>query len=310
MISHPPRADLVRGYLLYLLAATFFAINGTIAKSMLLSEFDAARLAQFRVTSAFLVLLVFVSLTRRATLRLRREEVPLLLLYGILGVTMTQWLYFVAIERLPVGVALIIEFTAPIMVALWFHYAWKQRAKRLVWVALVMALGGLALVSQVWQGFSLDGLGVAAAVGAAVSLAIYYLAGDRQLRVATPRDPVSLTMWGFGAATAFWAVFQPWWSFPWGEFGGAGYPLGSTGPAVPLWALAIYLVLLGTVVPFWLVLTAMRTLRASQASAVGMVEPILASVVAWIALGETMTAIQILGAVIVLAGVTLAERSR
>lgn len=310
MTASPPRAELVRGYALYLVAATFFAVNGTIAKSMLLTDFDAARLAQFRVTSAFLVLLVFVGLRRRSALRLRREELPLLLLYGILGVTMTQWLYFVAIELLPVGVALLIEFTAPIMVALWFQFAWRQPARKLVWVALVMALAGLALVAQVWQGFSLDALGVLAAVGAAISLAIYYLAGDRQLRVATPRDPVSLTMWGFGAATAFWAIFQPWWSFPWSEFTGEGQPLGPTGPAVPIWILAVYLVLLGTVIPFWLVLAAMRTLRASQASAVGMVEPILASIVAWVALGETMTAIQVVGAVVVLAGVTLAERSR
>lgn len=310
MTSTPHRAGLARGYLLYLLAATFFAVNGTIAKSMLLSDIDAARLAQFRVTSAFLVMLVFVALTRPAALRLRRAEIPLLLLYGILGVTMTQWLYFVAIARLPVGVALLIEFTAPIMVTLWFHFAWHQPARRLVWVALAMALAGLALVAQVWQGFSLDAIGVAAAVGAAISLAVYYLAGDRQLRVANPRDPVSLTMWGFGAATAFWAVFAPWWSFPWGALNGDGYPLGPTGPAVPLWVLAIYLVMLGTVVPFWLVLAAMRILRASQASVVGMVEPILASLVAWFALGETMTAIQVGGAIVVLAGVTLAERSR
>lgn len=304
------RADLVRGYLLYLLGATFFAVNGTIAKSMLLSDFDASRLAQFRVTAAFLVMFAFVAIQRPHALRLRRSELPLLLLYGILGVTMTQWMYFIAISRLPVGVALLIEFTAPIMVTLWFHFAWRQRAKQRVWLALVMALVGLAMVAQVWQGFRLDGVGVAAALGAAVSLAIYYLAGDRQLRVAKPRDPVSLTMWGFGAATVFWSIFQPWWSFPWSALQGDGQPLGPTGPGVPLWILASYLVLLGTVIPFWLVLAAMRTLRASQASVVGMVEPILASLVAWVALGETMTAVQVVGAVVVLAGVTLAERSR
>lgn len=298
------------GYLLYLLAATLFALNGTISKSILVTGIEPARLSQIRVTAAFLILLVVVAVTRPAALRVRRSEIPVLLAFGILGVAMTQWLYFVAIERLPVGVALLIEFTAPIMVALWFRFGMHERVNRLVWLGLVLAMAGLALVGQVWLGFTLDGAGVLAAFGAAAALAIYYVLGDRQVRRPTPRDPVSLTMLGFGAAAAFWAIVQPWWSFPWSDLAGMGYPLGAEGAAVPIWALSVSMIVLGTVVPFWLVLVSLQHIRASQASVVGMTEPLLASLIAWIALGEVLTPAQLVGAVTVLVGVFLAERSR
>jgi drug/metabolite transporter (DMT)-like permease len=299
-----------KGYLLYLLAACLFALNGTISKSILLSGIDPARLSQLRVTIAFLILLVVVAIIRPSALRIRRAEIPILLAFGVLGIAMTQYLYFVALNLLPVGVALLIEFTAPIMVALWFRFGMHESVNRLVWAGLALALAGLALVGQVWKGFNLDGLGVIAAFGAAAALAVYYLLGDAQVRRPEPRDPVSLTMWGFGAAALFWCFAQPWWSFPWSDLTGDGYPLGSEGAAVPIWMLCSYMIILGTVVPFWLVVVSLHHIRASQASVIGMTEPLLASLIAWIALGEVLTPIQILGAVTVLAGVLLAERSR
>jgi drug/metabolite transporter (DMT)-like permease len=287
-----------------------FALNGTISKSILLTGFDSARLSQLRVTAAFLILLAFVAIRRRGALRLGRREIPILLAYGILGVAMTQYLYFVSISRLPVGIALLIEFTAPIMVALWFRFGMRQPTRRTVWLALVIALVGLAMVGQVWLGFTLDGIGVIAGFGAAAALAIYYILADVQVRRPDARDPVSLTMWGFGAAALFWAVVQPWWSFPWSGLTGDGHPLGETGPAVPIWVLCSYMIILGTVVPFWLVVVSLQHIRASQASVIGMTEPLLATFIAWAALGEVLAPVQIVGAVVVLVGVFLAENSR
>jgi drug/metabolite transporter (DMT)-like permease len=298
------------GYLLYICAAVLFALNGTVSKSILLSGFDATRLSQFRVTAAFLILVAVVAITQPGALRLRRSEIPVLLAFGVLGIAMTQYLYFVAIKLLPVGVALLIEFTAPIMVALWVRFGMHEQLNRLVWVGLAVALTGLALVGEVWEGFTLDGLGVAAAFGAAAALAVYYLLGDRQVRQPQPRDPVSLTMWGFGAATLFWCIVQPWWSFPWSDFAGDGSELGTSGLTFPIPVLASYMVILGTVVPFWLVLLSLQHIRASQASVIGMIEPLLATFIAWIALGEVLTPVQLLGAVVVLGGVLLSERSR
>lgn len=298
------------GYFLYLIASVLFALNGTVSKSILLTGIDPERLSQLRVTAAFVILLIFVAITRPKRLKLRKKEIPMLIAYGILGVAMTQYLYFVSLVYLPVGVALLIEFTAPILVALWMRFAWREPTRKTVWLALAMALVGLALVAQVWMGFSLNATGVIAAAGAAVSLAIFYLLGDKQVRSENARDPVSLTMWGFGAAALFWAIVQPWWSFPWERLSGATDPLGSVGWEIPIWIMATSMVVLGTVIPFWLVVESLRHLRASQASTVGLTEPLFATIIAWIVLSESLTWVQMGGGALILLGVFLAEKSR
>lgn len=297
------------GYAFYLVAAFLFAINGTVSKTLLLGDFPASVLTQIRATGAFLILLLFVALTRRSALRLHRDEVPLLLVYGILGIAMTQFLYFAAIARMPIGITLLIEFTAPLFVAVWFRFAWKHPTPPVVWVALVTAVGGLAIVAEVWQGLTLDPLGVAFAVGAMLALVVYYLSADVLVRGPRRRDPVSLTMWGMGAAALFWAIVQPWWNFPFGQFA-ASLPFGESGPLIPVPLLVLSMIVTGTVLPFSLVVISMQHLRASQASAVGMTEPILATIVAWIVLGESMTPVQLLGGAIVLGSVLVAELNR
>ncbi len=298
------------GYTLYLIGACMFALNGTVSKTIMLTGVPAARLSELRITGAFVILLVFVAITRPRTLRIARHEWGKLIVYGVLGVAMTQFLYFYALQYLNVGVALLIEFTAPIMVALWFRFGKHQPVRKTVWLALVIAITGMALVVQIWQGLSLDALGVTAAFGAAVALAIYYVMGEDLVAGARPRDAVSLTMWGFGFGALFWAIVQPWWSFPWDLFIGASKPLAGTGPQIPLWFLVLWMVVLGTVVPFWLVVSAMKHITASQASTIGMAEPLIAILIAWALLGEVLTPVQWIGAFVVLGGVYLAERSR
>jgi drug/metabolite transporter (DMT)-like permease len=196
------------------------------------------------------------------------------------------------------------------MIALWFRFAWKEPTKKSVWVALGMALAGLALVAQVWLGFALNAIGVLAALGAAVSLSIFYILGDKQLRMENPRDPVSLTMWGFAAASLFWFVAQPWWAFPWDALSGNSEPLSDANISLPIWVMASWMILLGTVIPFSLALASMKYLRASQASTVGLTEPLFATMIAWILLGESLSVTQIIGGALILLGVFIAERAR
>ena len=305
-----PRASPLRGYAMYLVAAFLFSLNGTVAKTVMASGVDVWRLSQLRTTGSFLVLLAFVALTNRRALRLARAEVPLLLVYGLGGIAATQALYFFSIQRLPIGVSLLIEFTSPLVIALWFRFALRHRTKPAVWIGLVMALAGLAVVAQVWEGFTLDALGVAAAIGAMLALVVYFLSADAQVRGPHRRDPVSLTMWGMGAAAAFWAILQPWWTYPWGTLGGSTLVEGTGTAAWPVPLLVGYVVVLGTVVPFSLVVLSMQHLRASQASVIGMTEPIMAIGIAWVLLGEVLSPAQLIGAVIVLGGILLAELNR
>jgi drug/metabolite transporter (DMT)-like permease len=309
-VAPAPRAIPVRGYALYLVAAFLFALNGTVAKTVMANGVDVWRLSQLRTTGAFVVLLAFVAATSPRALRVRRGELPLLVLYGVFGVAATQALYFLSIQRLPIGVSLLIEFTAPLVIALWFHFVLHHRARPAVWIGLVMAVAGLAVVAQVWDGFTLDPLGFAAAVGAMLALVVYFLSADAQVNGPYRRDPVSLTMWGMGAAALFWAILQPWWAYPWSTLGGSALAEGTGAVAWPIPLLVGYVVVLGTVVPFSLVVLSMQHLRASQASVVGMTEPVIATGIAWVVLGEVLSPAQLAGAVIVLAGILLAELNR
>jgi drug/metabolite transporter (DMT)-like permease len=205
-LSHRPNARL--GYALVIIAAICFATNATVSKSLLLSGIEATRLAQLRVTAAFIIIGVILALTRPSAFKVKRAEWPALIAFGLIGVTFTQLLYFMAISRLPISIALLLEFTAPIIVALFWKFGLHRHVGRGVWLGLVLALVGLALVAQVWSGFSLNPFGVLCGLGAATALAVYYISGDKAVSAPFNRDSVSVTMWGFAIATAFWAIVQ------------------------------------------------------------------------------------------------------
>ncbi len=296
------------GYAMVVTSAVLFAINGTVSKVMLVGGLAAPQLTQLRSGGAFLGLLVYLLIRRPHSLRFTRREAPWIALYGTLGFAMTQYLYFVAIKRLPVGIALLIEFTAPIIVALWARFVLREPVRRRVWAALALAMVGLALVAQVWGGQVLDRLGVAAAVGAALALALYFILGERMVG---SRDPISLTCLAFGFGSVFWAVLAPWWHFPAHILGTQISLLGNLSERhLPMWVPAIYLVIGGTLLPFTLSIGALRHLRATQVGVVGMVEPVVAALVAYLWLGEKLGWVQLVGGAVLLIGVILAETAR
>jgi drug/metabolite transporter (DMT)-like permease len=147
---------------------------------------------------------------------------------------------------------------------------------------------------------------VAAALGAALCLAAYYLMGERGT---TTRDPVALTCWSFVAAGLFWAVAAPFWPLDPAVLG-AAVPLSIGTLELPLWVLVGWIVVLGAVLPFWLSLAALRHLPPTTAGLIATVEPVLASVVAWLWVEQVLSGWQVLGGLVVLVGVGLAQTAR
>ena len=303
---HTRSADAV-GVGMYLLAAFLFALNGVIAKDALNTGFDPMHLTQLRNAGAMVVLVVFVALRRPQGFKVTKRELPFLITYGVVAFTLVQFLYFLTISRLEVGIGTLLAFLAPVMVALWMRFARKASVDNRVWLAIGLTLIGLALVAQVWQGFTLDPIGVAAGLLCAVALAAYWLLGEKGQ---AHRDAVSLTMWGFIFASAAWAVIAPWWNFPFAKLAVLTEPLVSGGPGLPVWSLMVWGVLMGTVVPFLLVLGSLRRIGAQRAGIVGTTEPLWAAVIGLVLLGETFAPVQALGGLVVLAGVIVAETSR
>jgi drug/metabolite transporter (DMT)-like permease len=296
------------GYAMVALAATLFAINGTVSKVILGSGIDSQRLTEVRCAGAMIGLLAIVLATRPHALRLRRDELPLIVALGVGGLALVQWSYFVAIHRVEIGVALVIQFIGPILVALWARFVYGEHLRARIWVALALALVGLVLIVQLWESHRPDAAGLAAAAFAAVTYAACILLAERGVR---RRDPVSLSAWGFVFATVFWSLLAPWWSFPAGRVDDRVSLLGHLGSShLPVWALVLWMVVLGTIVPFVLVVAALRRISATRAGITAMLEPVLAIVIAWVWLGESLDPVQVSGAAVTLAGVALALTSR
>jgi drug/metabolite transporter (DMT)-like permease len=298
----------LRGYAMVALAAILFAVNGAVAKVILTTGISSPRLAEVRSTGAFLVLAAAIVLVRPRLLRVRRRELALLAVFGVGGLASVQLFYFLAIHRLAIGIALLIQYVAPLLVALWARYVLREHVRRRIWLALALALAGLAVMVEVWRGLVLDGAGVAYSLVAAVAYAAYILLAERA--VAT-RDSFSVSCYGFLFAALFWAVVQPWWSFPRSVPGRDTSLLGHLSSLhLPVWALMTWMVLLGTVAPFGLVVAALRHVSATRAGIVAMLEPVAATGIAYAWLGESLTAVQVTGGAVVLAGIVLAQTAR
>jgi drug/metabolite transporter (DMT)-like permease len=296
------------GYAMALSAGTLFAVNGTVSKVILRSGLSSLRLTEVRCAGALIGLAAILLATRPQTLRIGRRELVFVAVFGVFGVALVQLFYFLAIHRLQIGVSLLIQYLGPLLVALFAHFVLKERVRRRLWAALALALGGLTLVVDLWSGVSLDGLGVLFSLCSAVTFAGYLLLAERAVG---RRDPISLLCYGFLFATIFWAIVQPWWSFPFDVPNRSVSLLGHLSHVhLPIWALMTWMIVLGTIAPFFLIVGSMQHITATRAGILAMVEPVVASVVAYGWLDETLGATQLVGGVIVLAGIVLAQSAR
>jgi drug/metabolite transporter (DMT)-like permease len=297
------------GYLMAATAAVLWGINGGISKTILSTGLSSERLAQVRSLGAALALVAILLVIAPGRLRLTRRELPFIVTFGIAGLAFVQWFYFLAIHRLAIGVALLIEYLAPLLVALWARFFYKETVRGRIWVALGLALSGLALIVNVFGGgTSLSTAGALFALAGAFAYATYVVLAEH---VVGYRDPVSLLAWGFLFASVFWAVLDPWWSFP-------GHLLTETTSLngnlqawhLPVWVLAALMIVIGTVAPFFLLISALRHLPATRVGIVAMLEPVVGAVVGWAWLSESLGGVQLVGAGVVLAAIGLAQTAR
>ena len=294
---------------IFLITAAFgFAAGGVAAKVLREANLDAFRLTQIRITSAALILLIIALIKGKKQLAVKRSEIKDLVLFGVIGIAVVNSFYYFALKYLYVSVALIIEFTAPIWIALYLRFVKKKNISRTAWIGIICAFLGLVLISQIWSGKSLHPLGVIVAILDALALAYYFLTADR---LGQNRSSLSLTTWGMGIAAIFWAIALPWWNFPF-EFLTQTFSLSGelSRFSAPGWALILWIVVTATVIPYLLTVAAIKELSASTSSVIAMLEPIIAGVIAWILLNEAFTNIQLFGCAVVLFGIYLADKAR
>lgn len=297
-----------KGEILALAGAVAFAFNGIVAKLVLTSGLSSMRLTQVRCGGAFLILGAYVFFRYRNRLRTTKQELPWLAAYGLVGFMAVQAFYFVAIARMHVSIGLIIEFTAPIWIVMWLRYVMKKYVPPLMWISISMAFGGLLLIAQVWKGQTLDPIGVSAALVDAIALAIYFLLGEKLTRT---RDAETLSVYGFGFASLGLLILMPIWDYPVGIFTQSINLQGILADYnVPGWVLIAWIILMGTIAPYLLVVNGIKLLSASTASVMGMAEPVLAGIFAWIWISEKWNVVQLIGGAVVIVGIIFADKAR
>ncbi|MEO6941644.1 MAG: DMT family transporter [Terrimesophilobacter sp.] len=295
------------GYVFALSAALLFGLNGSVTKVIIGAGLEPAQLTLFRVGGTAVIAAVVLLFANRAAFRVTWRQLCVLLILGVVGVAMLQFTYAVAISILPIGITLLIEYTAVLMVAIIAFFFLHEKVRARLWVAIGFVLIGLAVVAQIWAS-ELVPFGVLMAFSAAVCLATYFLIGEREVG---KTSPMAVAFWTMAASTIFWLVFSGWWNINPAIF---ATPVSLSANLaqiqLPLIVPLIWNVLLGSFLPFLLSLFALKHLTATAAGVVASAEVIFAFIIAWLWLGEGLNTLQIVGATVVLAGIILAQTAR
>jgi drug/metabolite transporter (DMT)-like permease len=289
------------GFGFAVLAAASFGMSGTLASGLMDTGWSPAALVLCRITVGALVLVVPALLALRGRWHLLRAGAGLVTAYGAIAVAGCQLAYFSAVDRLPVAIALLVEYAAPVLVVGWLWARHRQRPSAQTVGGTVVAVVGLMLVLDVLSAGSVDGIGVLWALGATVGCAFFFLvsAGDGR-----GLPPIVLAAGGLVVGAVGLALA-----------GLLGLVTMSATTAdttyrstpVPWWLPVLALGVVTAAVAYVAGILASRSLGARMASFAALMEVLFAIVFAWLLLGQLPHGLQLVGGVLVLAGVVLVK---
>lgn len=301
----PRRAHPVRGYLYIASAAFLWGIAATLGraaftgrvlpKGQALRPIDPLILSQSRATLSFIVLLIALVLLRGwKRLRLPIADFRRMFVLGILGVAASNYLYYLAIQRTNVATAIILQYTAPILVLLYTVARGLQKPTMQRVATVALAVTGIALVIGIFGsgGFRLDTIGVLAALGAAFSFAFYNIGGHSIL---ARYDRWTVLLYAIFSASLFWIVVNPPWKIVAAHYSGNQ------------WLFLLVFSMVSVLAPFSLYFAGLQHLEPTRAIVVSCLEPVFSIVIAAVTLGEVMKPLQTVGIVLVLIAIVIVQ---
>ena len=292
-----PRRHLTTGLVLAIVAAASFGLSGAFVKPLLSSGWSPVAAVTLRALVGGLLLAPIALVQLRGDLRPVLRAWRRVLGMALVGVAGAQVMYFAAIERIPVGTAILIEFMAPLLLV---AVAWAMSRRRPavpVLIGSVAAAGGLALVVAPSGGGALDPVGVLLAIGAMVGCAGYFAIAARD---ADGLPPVALAAAGLLVAAAVLGLVGLTGVLP---FTGSGVDVSVLGNVVPWWVPMLVVGVVATALAYGAGITAGGMLGSRLASFVGLLEVAAAGAWAWLLLGEELTALQLVGGGLIVAGI-------
>lgn len=282
-------------------AAFAFGMSGGWARGLIDAGWTPGAAVTARIWVAALVLLIPTILSLRGKWGLLRKNAGLIAAYGLLAVTATQLFYFQAVAVMDVGIALLIEYTAPVAVVLWLWIRRGERPSRRSIVGAVIAFAGLVLMLDILTGASVNGAGILWALGAMVGAATYFVLSAK---ADTGLPPLALAgsglllgALGLTVAGAVGIVPIAW------TTDDITYRFGTVPWFVPVLAIGV----LATAVAYFLGIASTRMLGSRLASFVALAEVVAALLFGWLLLGQVPGPMQMLGGALVLAGVVVVK---
>lgn len=290
-------AKTTQGYLCVVAAAVMWASSGTAGKGLFLAGMTPVELVQARVTLASLAMALGLGILAPAQLRIRLQDVGVMVLLGGLAMAVVQFTYLFSISKIQVVAAILIQYTAPVLVSVYSVLLWGERLTLYKGLALVLALIGCYLVVGAYnlELLRMNRVGIMAALCSAVFFAAYTLLGERMMH---RYPPWTVVFYSMVFASITWNIVQPPLVF-----------LRTPHPPTE-WFLVLYIVLFGTVGAFGLFFAGVNYIRSTRASITSTLEPISAGFIAFIFLGESLAPLQIFGAALVIAAIVLLQVER
>ena len=290
-----------KGYLFVALAALLWAVSGSSAKLLFQHGMTPLQLVQARLTLGLALLIVWFALKRPDLLKISPRDIPYFALLGTAGLAMVNFTYLLAISKIQVAAAILLEYLAPLFIALYSLVFAGERPTRLTTLAMTGAAIGCYFVVG---GYNFDLLalnrdGLIAGVCSAVAYAFYTLQGEYGMR---RYKPWTVLFYSVVFAALFWNVAHFAWSGAPAPFESLRKPYSPTE-----WALIVYIGVFGTMVPFGLYFEGINLIRATRASITATLEPIIAAAVSYFFLNEILEAFQMLGGLLVIGSVVLLQ---
>lgn len=304
------------GLLFALSSAFFFSVSGPLAKSLMESGWSATAAVTARMACGAIVMAAFATVVRPEWIRETRRHARVIAAYGLIPVAGAQLCYYNAVAHLSVGVALLLEYTAPILVVGWIWASTRVRPTGLTLAGVGLAIAGITLVLNIFSSQTSapdntsDGstVGVLWALGAALCAAFYFMMSAKVTSAdhADESGLHSITLATGGLVTGTIAV---------GFLGLSGAlpmeitasPTVVAGFTVPWFVPVILLGVIPTAVAYALGIAGVARLRPGFASLVGLSEVMFAVLAAWLVLGESVSLTQSIGGAVVLLGLALAR---
>ncbi len=283
-----------RGYLFIIVAALLWSISGVSGKYLFIQGVTPFQLVQLRVTISTVVLFVFLLVFKPALLRISAKDIVYFAILGISGMAVVQITYFYAISRINVAVAILLQYLAPVFIALWYVFADPGKLTRSTVAAIILSVTGCYLAVGAYNVdlLTVNRVGIGVGICAGISYGWYAVYGEKGM---CRYDPWTVVFYALVFAALFWNVAMP--------------PLEAFRRSYSAreWFYILYIAVLGTVLAYGLYTHGISLVRSTRASVTATLEPIAAGFVAFFFLGEYLQPLQILGGALVICSVILLQ---